>query len=319
MLAGLAHASDPAADIVIASDFAFLGRVQSLVMDGKATAEQHWFVRRSGSHITRIVVVHFERWNDGVEGSFGYPTLRMQRLGAYDYLHQSFPMESRCAIATDEVRAMIRKAGLRLARECIATRFVRSNVSVPNLGTVVLGGLITGGIGYLMQTAGSQQRMPLAFAGLVTIGAMAMAMYELFSWVEDPEAKNCKVIIDVDDGFEWTIEPFETGVAHFEGLPALPEGVAESVGLRERSVYVRFGATAPTAAQFDPTDVSQRTVPWLIHEGFVIGQVSDFEPDANPLLLVDTPDPSARYDAAISYGTGTEPVLATGMITTLSQ
>jgi NitT/TauT family transport system permease protein len=26
--------------------------------------------------------------------------------------------------------------------------------------------------------------MPLAFAGLVTIGAMAMAMYELFSWIE---------------------------------------------------------------------------------------------------------------------------------------
>ncbi len=40
------------------------------------------------------------------------------------------------------------------------------------------------GIGYLMQTAGSQQRMALAFAGLVTIGAMAMAMYELFSLVE---------------------------------------------------------------------------------------------------------------------------------------
>jgi NitT/TauT family transport system permease protein len=40
------------------------------------------------------------------------------------------------------------------------------------------------GIGYLMQTAGSQQRMPLAFAGLVTIGAMAMLMVELFSWVE---------------------------------------------------------------------------------------------------------------------------------------
>jgi NitT/TauT family transport system permease protein len=40
------------------------------------------------------------------------------------------------------------------------------------------------GIGYLMQSAASQQRMPLAFAGLVTIGAMAMAMYELFSVVE---------------------------------------------------------------------------------------------------------------------------------------
>ena len=32
------------------------------------------------------------------------------------------------------------------------------------------------GIGYLMQSAGSQQRLALAFAGLVVIGAMAMAM-----------------------------------------------------------------------------------------------------------------------------------------------
>jgi NitT/TauT family transport system permease protein len=40
------------------------------------------------------------------------------------------------------------------------------------------------GIGSLMQTAGSQQRLPLAFAGLVVISAMAMAMYEFFSYVE---------------------------------------------------------------------------------------------------------------------------------------
>jgi len=40
------------------------------------------------------------------------------------------------------------------------------------------------GIGNLIQTAGSQQRMPLAFAGLVAISVMAMAMYELFSLLE---------------------------------------------------------------------------------------------------------------------------------------
>ncbi len=40
------------------------------------------------------------------------------------------------------------------------------------------------GIGNLIKTAGSQQRMPLAFAGLVAISVMAMAMYELFSWIE---------------------------------------------------------------------------------------------------------------------------------------
>ncbi len=40
------------------------------------------------------------------------------------------------------------------------------------------------GIGYLMQSAASQQRLALAFAGLVVIGGMAMVMYELFSYVE---------------------------------------------------------------------------------------------------------------------------------------
>jgi NitT/TauT family transport system permease protein len=40
------------------------------------------------------------------------------------------------------------------------------------------------GIGNLILSAGSQQRMPLAFAGLVAISVMAMAMYELFSAVE---------------------------------------------------------------------------------------------------------------------------------------
>jgi NitT/TauT family transport system permease protein len=40
------------------------------------------------------------------------------------------------------------------------------------------------GIGHVMQSAGSAQRMPLAFAGLAVIGIMAMAMYELFALIE---------------------------------------------------------------------------------------------------------------------------------------
>ena len=40
------------------------------------------------------------------------------------------------------------------------------------------------GIGYLLISAGSALRMPLAFAGLVVIAAMAMAMYELFAYIE---------------------------------------------------------------------------------------------------------------------------------------
>jgi NitT/TauT family transport system permease protein len=40
------------------------------------------------------------------------------------------------------------------------------------------------GIGYLLVSAGSSMKMPLAFAGLAVIGAMAMLMYELFAIVE---------------------------------------------------------------------------------------------------------------------------------------
>jgi NitT/TauT family transport system permease protein len=40
------------------------------------------------------------------------------------------------------------------------------------------------GIGYLLISAGSAMKMPLAFAGLVVIAIMAMAMYELFSYIE---------------------------------------------------------------------------------------------------------------------------------------
>ena len=40
------------------------------------------------------------------------------------------------------------------------------------------------GIGYLLMAAGSSMQMGLAFAGLVVVGAMAMAMYELFSMIE---------------------------------------------------------------------------------------------------------------------------------------
>ena len=40
------------------------------------------------------------------------------------------------------------------------------------------------GIGYLLVSAGSSMKMPLAFGGLVVIGAMAMLMYELFAVIE---------------------------------------------------------------------------------------------------------------------------------------
>ena len=40
------------------------------------------------------------------------------------------------------------------------------------------------GIGYLLISAGSSMQMGLVFAGLMVVGAMSMAMYELFNVIE---------------------------------------------------------------------------------------------------------------------------------------
>jgi NitT/TauT family transport system permease protein len=58
----------------------------------------------------------------------------------------------------------------------ITLAFVGSTVSEMNAANE--------GIGYLLNSAGSSLKMPLAFAGLVVVGIMAMAMYELFAVIE---------------------------------------------------------------------------------------------------------------------------------------
>jgi NitT/TauT family transport system permease protein len=58
-------------------------------------------------------------------------------------------------------------------------------ITLAFVGTVVSETVASNdGIGYLMMAAGSSMRMPLVFAGLFVIGAMAMIMYELFAVLE---------------------------------------------------------------------------------------------------------------------------------------
>jgi hypothetical protein len=45
---------------------------------------------------------------------------------------------------------------------------------------------------------------------------------------------------------------------------------------------------------------------------------ADNEPDSNPIVIVDTPDPNTTYDLRVIYGAGETPTLATSLILTLS-
>jgi NitT/TauT family transport system permease protein len=58
-------------------------------------------------------------------------------------------------------------------------------ITLAFVGTVVSETVASNeGIGYLMMSAGSASRMPLVFAGLIVISAMAMLMYVVFAWLE---------------------------------------------------------------------------------------------------------------------------------------
>ena len=58
-------------------------------------------------------------------------------------------------------------------------------ITLAFVGTVVSETVASNqGIGYLMMSAGSSMRMPLVFAGLIVIGAMALVMYEAFAVLE---------------------------------------------------------------------------------------------------------------------------------------
>ncbi|MEO6565496.1 MAG: ABC transporter permease [Casimicrobiaceae bacterium] len=62
---------------------------------------------------------------------------------------------------------------------------LKVSITLAFVGTVVSETVASNdGIGYLMMSAGSSMKMPLVFAGLFVIGAMAMAMYEFFALLE---------------------------------------------------------------------------------------------------------------------------------------
>lgn len=62
---------------------------------------------------------------------------------------------------------------------------LKISITLAFVGTVVSETVASNqGIGYLMMSAGSQMRMPLVFAGLTAISAMAMVMYGVMALLE---------------------------------------------------------------------------------------------------------------------------------------
>ena len=154
-----------------------------------------WFAEapHPGEEAPNIVVVLLDDSGFAQFGCYGSeidtPNIdRIAREGAVftDYYGQQSCTAGRAAFITGQspIRTGLLKVGLPRSmpyffaslKVAITLAFVGTTVSEMTAANE--------GIGYLLISAGSAMQMGLAFAGLVVVGAMAMIMYELFSYVE---------------------------------------------------------------------------------------------------------------------------------------
>lgn len=84
--------------------------------------------------------------------------------------------------------------------------------------------------------------------------------------------------------------------------------------IRQRGIELGANSAVFSAVAHDPgMNIDLEVI--NVNSGAV---VSDYEPDANPLVIVDQPDVNSAYDLRVIYGEGDQATLATALILTLS-
>jgi hypothetical protein len=117
-------ALNPAITVRVDPSLPFLGRTE-LDIRGQARAEQFYFADVKDGKLGRTVIVHFEHFLPTNDRTFGYPTFRMVRLGAHDYLHQTWPVADFGMFAYEPVKEMLAARGITAERGWLVNRYAR--------------------------------------------------------------------------------------------------------------------------------------------------------------------------------------------------
>ena len=141
VLAGTAHAQDtqtgrqvhhvlespalPRVRVRVAPDLAYLGAVRYAVPTG-ALVEAFVFGDTADGRLRRAFVAHFEGYPAGVDHSFNYPRLEMARLGADEYLHQTWAIRQFGMFEIPAIKAFLPARGIAAGPSWVMDRYVRT-------------------------------------------------------------------------------------------------------------------------------------------------------------------------------------------------
>ena len=115
----------PKVKVKIDPSFKYLGRVEMDAMQGKAKAEQFIFGEVKEGKLEKAVVVHFEHALPTNDFTFGYPRLKMVKLGNYEFLNQTWAIKDYQLLKNKEVKALFDSKNLQTEADWLMTRYVR--------------------------------------------------------------------------------------------------------------------------------------------------------------------------------------------------
>lgn len=121
----VSSSSLPAIRVHVAEDFNYLGRT-TYPVGNSAEAEDFVFGSSKAGSLERAVVVHFEHFLPGSSRDFAYPRFKMVRLGADEYLNQTWALDDFGLFHYDAMVKLLNANGLIAERAWIVDRYVRA-------------------------------------------------------------------------------------------------------------------------------------------------------------------------------------------------
>ena len=115
----------PRVRVQVAPDLAYLGAVRYEVPTG-ARVEAFIFGDTADGRLRRAFVAHFEGYPAGVDRSFNYPRLEMARLGADEYLHQTWALKQFGLFEIPAIREFLAERGIAAGPGWVMDRYVRT-------------------------------------------------------------------------------------------------------------------------------------------------------------------------------------------------
>ncbi len=126
----------PRLDVRVSGAFAYLGRL-AFPVDTVAQAEEFVFGDTAQGQLRRAVIVHFERFLPNTTHTFDYPRLQMTRLGADEYLHQTWAFAEFDLFRLPAMTDFLRTRGLRAEPRWLVDRYVRAVTENPQYEVII--------------------------------------------------------------------------------------------------------------------------------------------------------------------------------------